>query len=92
MNNIAFQRINLDLEYLVSEMEIKLNSAKITHTEMNYSDAENKIEMLKNIKANFYTLFYDKEELVKSHIRIEYQNKLLVLKSLELEQRIKVKL
>jgi hypothetical protein len=83
MKEIDYQRLNLDLEYLISEMELKLHEAKQKNINNNYFDAENKIQMLKNIQFNFYELFYEKNELEKSECILKFQNKLLTLQNIK---------
>ena len=89
MKETDYQRLNLDLEYLISEMELKLHQAKKKDIHLNYLDAENKILMLKNIKFHFYELFYYKNELEKSQSILKFQNKVLTLQTIETTNNLK---
>lgn len=87
MTNNEFQGLNLDFEYLISEMELKWHNAKIKDVHADFSDAENKIRMIENLKKEFHELYYEKEKVEFEILKLKYQNTILSIEAIKLTKQ-----
>ena len=76
-----------DMEYLRSEMELKLNQAKQKNLDGNYPDAENKIKIADGIITHIYKLHEFVEQITKEQIKLDFINKKLLAEILILKNK-----
>lgn len=87
MEEKEFSEMNYDMEYIISEMELKIHQSRIKNPELKFLDAIDKLEKLKKIKFKFYELFWEKQREKKEKNKVKIQNELLLLKTQENETR-----
>lgn len=72
------RRYLYDLEFIRSEMELKLHEFKLNRPTFDTSDILNKIEILSGCISHVYNLYEDIEKINKRQFELEFLNKKLI--------------
>lgn len=89
LTDTQFYKLYGSFEYLITEMEIKLLEARKKALNGNFNDAEDKIEILKNLRNAFHQLWHNQFIIDNSQIKVIQERQKLLSKIITLEMENK---
>lgn len=89
LTDSQFYKLYGSFEYLITEMEIKLLEARKKALKGNFNDAEDKIEILKNLRNAFHQLWHNQFIIDNSQIKVIQERQKLLSKIITLEMENK---
>ncbi len=89
LTDSQFYKLYGSFEYLITEMEIKLLEARKKALKGNFNDAEDKIEILKNLRNAFHQLWHNQFMVDNSQIKVIQERQKLLSKIITLEMENK---